>query len=294
MWTACLLISILLFIFYRTVKFWVLNPWYIHRDLWEQGVPGKYTPIIGEILAVRRGLLAEDPFSHSRQMVAKFGNYYHTSFGPFACLNISDPLLIEGVLKTNSRAYHQSLVTRLILGSLLGDDSLLLAEGEKHSRHRRLIAPVFQHKNINSMISLIADTTSQLLTKWAEGANVAGKRDQHFSLDIHEQMANLTLNIVTGCVFGTEMIKSDQAHNVIYRNLTFALNAAEKRIYNMIDLIPILNRLPLSSKRTIEKTKQDITHVVQRIIELRKKGLTKSACQGSPVISFSCFLYVCL
>jgi hypothetical protein len=47
-------------------------------------------------------------YSHSRGMSDKFGDYYHFSFGPTACLNISDPSLIEGVLKTNVRAYHKS------------------------------------------------------------------------------------------------------------------------------------------------------------------------------------------
>jgi hypothetical protein len=41
-------------------------------------------------------------------MATKFGDYYHTSFGPVPCLNISDPSLIEGVLKTNVHAYHKS------------------------------------------------------------------------------------------------------------------------------------------------------------------------------------------
>ena len=54
----------------------------------------------------------------------------------------------------------------------------------------------------------------------------------------------------------------------------------------MIALIPIINQLPLPSKRRIDKSRQDIKNVVQNIIDQRKKGLTKSACKGLN-ISFS-------
>ena len=63
-------------------------------------------------------------------------------------------------------AYHKSDLGQIILGSLLGYENLLLAEDENHTRHRRLIAPVFQHQNINSMISLMVERTSNFLDKW--------------------------------------------------------------------------------------------------------------------------------
>ena len=166
MWLTSVVIGVLLFSFYRLIQFWVLKPWLIHRSLWKQGIPGQYTSVIGEILRIRKADLSGNPFSYTRQLGKKFGSYYHTSFGPFACLNISDPSLIEGVLKTNVRAYQKSLLTQLLLGALLGNDSLLLAEDDRHARHRRLIAPVFQHKNIHSMISLIVESTQRILKKW--------------------------------------------------------------------------------------------------------------------------------
>jgi hypothetical protein len=49
---------------------------------------------------------------------------------------------------------------------------------------------------------------------------------------------------------------------------------------NMITIIPIINQLPFPSKRRIEKSKRDVRVVIQRIIDDRKKGLTKSACKG--------------
>ena len=78
---------------------------------------------------------------------------------------ISDPLLIQGVLKSNTRYYHKSNLMKLILETLLGYNNLLMAEDHIHAQHLRLIAPVSQYQNINSMISLMVEITSNLLNK---------------------------------------------------------------------------------------------------------------------------------
>jgi cytochrome P450 len=194
---------------------------------------------------------------------------------PYLCT--SDPSLIEAVLKTNERCYHKSALGQTILGSILGYENLLLAEGENHTRHRRLVAPVFQHQNINSMISLMVERTSHFLDKWTTLTN---DKNQPLTLDIHEELTNLTLDIITGCVFGTEKLKDPYVHETISRSLAVALKEIEKRVFNMVALIPLVNQLPLPGKRLIDQSRHDIKKVVQNIINQRKKGLTKSACKG--------------
>jgi cytochrome P450 len=166
MWLYISIIIIFFYSFYRLLKFWIINPWRIHKDLWAQGIPGEYIPIVGEAFQIRRAILADDPMSFNISKAKKFGSYYHTSFGPIARLVISDPLLIQGVLKSNARSYHKSPLMHLIVGTLLGFENLLLSEDNIHAQHRRLIAPVFQHQNLNSMISLMIEITSNLLNKW--------------------------------------------------------------------------------------------------------------------------------
>ena len=278
MLSTVLFVGILLFLLYRLIKFWILDPWSIHRDLWSQGIPGEYIPIVGELLHRRRAVLNDNPYSYTKKMSEKFGDYYHTSFGPRPCLNTSDPSLIEGVLKSNVRSYHKSAIARIVLSSLLGYENILLAEDEKHSRHRRLVAPVFQHQNINSMISLMAETTLRFLNKWKTATT--DKEDHSITLDIHEEMANLTLDIVTGCVFGTEIINEQQVEQTIGQSLTMAMKELDKRMLNMIAFIPLLNQLPFRSKRIIDRSRQEIKHIIRNIINQRKKGLTKSACKG--------------
>jgi cytochrome P450 len=278
-----LLVGLILFVIYRFIKFWIFDPWFIQRGFQNQGIPGQYIPIVGDIFNRRRAFLTDNPLAYSEESAAKFGDYYYGSMGPVAYLTISDPSLIEGVLKTNVRAYHKSALGQTILGSILGYDNILLAEDENHTRHRRLIAPVFQHQNINSMIALMTERTSRFLDKWTTSMD---DKSQPLTLDIHEEMTNLTLDIITGCVFGTDIIKDKYVHETISRNVTVALKEIEKRVFNMLALIPIIKQLPLPGKRLIDQSRQKIKQVVENIINQRKKGLTKSACKGLNTISF--------
>jgi len=275
MWFFIFTIVVFIYIIYRLLKFWIFNPWRIHQDFWAQDIPGQYKPIIGEVLNIRRAILADDPMAYGIEMTKKFGSYYHTSFGPIARLAISDPLLIQGVLKTNARCYHKPPIMHLILGTILGCENLLLSEDNIHAQHRRLIAPVFQHQNINSMISLMVEITSNLLNKWSLSI-----KDNKLTVDIHKEMTGLTLDIVTGCVFGSGMMKNEHLREIIHQGVTTTLEDVEERTFNMIGIIPLINRLPFPSKRRIDKSKENVRHAVQQIIDERKKGLSKSACKG--------------
>jgi len=272
MWFSIFTIALFLYIVYRLLKFWIFDPWRIHKDLWAQGIPGQYKPIIGESLRIRRSILDDDTTSYNIEMEKKFGSYYHTSFGPVARLVIDDPLLIQGVLKTNARSYHKSHLMHLILGTILGTDNLLMSEDNIHAQHRRLIAPVFQHQNINSMISLMVEITSNLLKKWSLSI-----KD---NVDIHKEMTGLTLDIITGCVFGSGMMKNEHLREIIYQSVTTTLEDVEERTFSLIGIIPIIRQLPLSSKRRIDKSKKNVKHAVRQIIDERRNGLSKSACKG--------------
>ncbi|CAF4682290.1 unnamed protein product, partial [Rotaria sp. Silwood2] len=256
----------------------------VQRDFFKQGIPGRYTPIVGDILQRRRAYLADKSFSYVEETSAEFGDYYHTSFGPMPFLNTSDPALIESILKTNSRFYRKGELARVIVSAVLGYENLVMAEGENHTRHRRLTNPVFQHQNINSMISLMVDITSNFLIEWQINPN---DKAYPMILDVSREMSNLTLDIITGCVFGVESMKDESIHETISENIKIALDEVEKRIYNMVIIIPILNRLPIFGKRTIDKCRQDMKNIVLKIITQRKHGLTRASCKGLSLFSFS-------
>ncbi|CAF3786162.1 unnamed protein product [Rotaria sp. Silwood1] len=264
MWFVLLLVAFIIWILYRPFKFWIIDPWLIHRDLWAQGIPGRHIPIVGEILHIRKSILADNPLGHGANLAAQYGDYYHTSFGPVARLDTFDPELINGVLKTNARCYHKAYIMRLVLGVLLGTDNLLMAEDDVHAQHRRLIAPVFQHQNMNSMISLMVEITLNHMKIWSTAVH---HENESMRLNIHEEMARLTLDIVTSCVFGTEILSDEKMHETVHRIVSESLELMEKRLFNMIAIIPIINRLPLAGKRRIDRCIYEGKNLIRQIVD---------------------------
>ena len=279
MWLTLALGGVLLYLVYHFVKFWIVDPWLVYRDFRSQGIPGRHTPIVGELFRMHRALLADKHFSYATEMANEFGDYFHISFGPVVGLLVSDPLLIQDVLKNNVRAYHKSNFIRLMLSTVIGDNNLVLAENDTHARHRKLIAPAFHHQNLNSMISLMVETASRHLAKW----KLSGRRnhDAVLTMDVHEAMGHLTLNILAGCVFGMSIENEKPVHETVSQTIAAALKETEKRALNLIGIIPLINRMPLPSKLRIDASMREVRRVVLHIIGERKKGLTKSACKGS-------------
>jgi cytochrome P450 len=175
----------------------------------------------------------------------------------------------------------------VVLRMLIGNENLLTGENETHTRHRRLINPVFQHQNLNSMISMMVQITSCFLDKWAQCAS--REKDKTITIDVREAMSRLTLDILAGCVFGMSITNDEDMHETVYRSVTVIFNEIEKRLFNLIAILPLVNRLPVPSKLRIDKSTRDLRRVVQRIIDERKKGATKSTAKGS--IRGLCFLY---
>ncbi|CAF1466615.1 unnamed protein product [Rotaria magnacalcarata] len=128
------------------------------------------------------------------------------------------------------------------------------------------------------MISLMVEITLKLTRKWSSVATVAADQSKSLVFDVHEEIAKLTLDIVTSCVFGTEIMSDEKMHEIVYRTITESLELMGKRLFNIADIIPIINRLPLSSKRRIDKCISEGKQLIRQIVDNRKKGLTKSAC----------------
>ncbi|CAF1145698.1 unnamed protein product [Didymodactylos carnosus] len=262
----------------RPEGFFILNPYRIYRIFLRQQIRGRYTPVIGDLLNVARAKARGEMLQFMDKMFDEYGQYYHSSLGPVARFLTCDPSIMQYVLKKNVKSYHKSLIMKYILGTLLGMENLLMAEDEVHQLHRRIIGPVFQHQNLISMLSLMTDKTELIINKWKRLMDETTK--SYVDLDFHVEMANLTLDIVCGCLFGTDLINNIEIHRFIYNSVTNAYRETEKRLFNMIGIIPILKDLPLPSKLRMDKGKQEVKKVILKIIKDRKDGHSSAACKG--------------
>ena len=78
---------------------------------------------------------------------------------------INEPNAIRHVLLDNAANYIKSELSRRLLEPGLGC-GLLTSEGETWRRHRRIMAPAFDHRSIIGYAPIITEITAGLLEQW--------------------------------------------------------------------------------------------------------------------------------
>src|SRR4249920_1115214 len=106
---------------------------------------------------------------------------------------LNRPDLVWDVLATHGGSFMKG-PTMQAAKRVLGE-SLLTSEGERHRRHRRMIQPMFHHERIGTYGDEMVSLAERASDRWSDGA----------TLDLHREMARLTLAIVGRTMFGTDI-----------------------------------------------------------------------------------------
>ncbi|RKS71243.1 cytochrome P450 [Actinomadura pelletieri DSM 43383] len=106
---------------------------------------------------------------------------------------LSRPEHAEHVLVANQSNYVKA-VTYRPLRVFLGD-GLLTSEGETWRRHRRLVQPVFAQRHIVAFAPRMVEIGRRAVERWPDGV----------LLDAADQMRRITLDVVGGALFGSEL-----------------------------------------------------------------------------------------
>ncbi len=137
---------------------------------------------------------------------------------------------------------------------LLGE-SLLTSEGETHRRQRRLIQPMFHHERIATYAEPMVRRAEDAAARWTDGAE----------LDVHAEMAALTLAIVGETLFGADVDEERSA--TVRRALTDTL-AMFDRVYSPV--FRVLARLPTPTMRRYRRIEADLDRVIDELIAERR------------------------
>jgi cytochrome P450 len=109
---------------------------------------------------------------------------------------VSEPAAIKHVLLDNAANYEKTEIARRLLEPGLGR-GLVTSEGETWRRHRRTMAPAFDHRSIAVYTPIMTAAAQELLADWSRlGANVP--------VDVATAMMKLTLHIISRTMFSTD------------------------------------------------------------------------------------------
>src|SRR5476649_991831 len=145
-------------------------------------------PIMGSMLRRFRS-----PLTFFEEIKQAYGDAVRFKLFSERFILFSDPALVNEVLVTKQHSFRKGRAlegARVFLGN-----SLLVSEGEEHTRQRRLIQPAFHRGRIAGYAQIMAEKTRL----WA-AAQCAGKE-----IDLAVEMNRLTLAVVAATLFGSDV-----------------------------------------------------------------------------------------
>jgi cytochrome P450 len=183
-------------------------------------------------------------------------------YGDVSCLNLgvtkfyllTNPAHMQRVLDVDHRAYVKGPALQK-WKRMLGQ-GLLSSEGELHHRERRLVMPAFHRARIEGYADVVRDYTEKFLSKWRDGETI----------DIHREMANMTLSVIAKCLFGTDVgseldpVGSAMAQAIDYYDRLGGPTGG------------LIGRLPLPESKRYEAAERRLISIVYRIIKERRES----------------------
>ena len=165
------------------------------------------------------------------------------------------PDAVSHVLHDNHMNYDKQTFDYKMLGDRLLGKGLLTNDGPAWLKQRRLSQPAFHHKRIQKYSEIMQECTAELIENWSQ-------RDGE-TLDMSEEMANLTLKIVGRTLFSLDMTgQSGEIGDAFSR----ANHLMTRRIFATSP--PFVNFMPLDWK--LRSAARRLRAVVGQIIEQRK------------------------
>lgn len=162
--------------------------------------PGRWIGPLRMLLLTRKARRAEDIGALLRTVVRDYPTAVGVRLRGQHLLMLVDPALVGQLLIEHSASTVKGPGmerTRHLLG-----DGLLTSEEPEHKRARRLIAPAFSPRRLSGYVDGFAERTAARVATWTDGATV----------DMHREMATLTLDIVGHTLLGVDL--SDRATGI--------------------------------------------------------------------------------
>lgn len=169
---------------------------------------------------------------------------------------INDPKNVEFVLTHTNGTDFEKTPSDAVSQVLLGN-GLLTNLGEPWLRQRRMMQPVFHRQRIAGYGTTMAELTERMLENW--------HTDE--IRDVHHEMMELTLNIVTKTLFSVDM-SGKQSHNTIGSALGIVMDTFAALMRNPFLATPIW--APTPTNRRFRRAVAKLDEIIFEIIRERR------------------------
>jgi cytochrome P450 family 110 len=147
-----------------------------------------------------------NPLDYLQTNYQKYGDCFAVRFPGFPeFVMVSDPQMIEQIFTAPASQFDVGNMNGILKPSL-GENSLLLLDGDRHQRQRQLLMPPFHGERMRAYGQLICQITEQVIDQW--------QLDQPFTL--RDWMQEISLQVILEAVFGvTEGDRAAQLNRLL-------------------------------------------------------------------------------
>ena len=173
----------------------------------------------------------------------------------------SNPQAIEQIFTADSQQFGVTSVLR----ATVGDNSLILLEGDRHQRQRQLLMPPFHGERMRTYGQLIFQIAEQVISQWTEGSTITAR----------PFMQEITLQLILQAVFGLHPgQRCDQLKQLLISLLNFTTSPL---VFTLAFFPALMQDLgPLSPGRNFVRRKQNIDRLIYAEIHERREQFDSS------------------
>ncbi|CAA6799132.1 MAG: Cytochrome P450 [uncultured Aureispira sp.] len=199
-------------------------------------------------------VLLKDPLAFVISNFEEYGDIYNVNSTIFTIYITANPEHIQEILVTNKKNYPKSDDYKVLKHSL--GNGLLTSEGDFWKKQRRIIQPAFYKDSMNKLLDIMLASTLKAVEALKSKTQIELTDEMHF----------LTLDIVTQCLFGTEL-KTDSAK--IQKAITVENEYLAGRIMKPLQA-PFW--VPTSKNRAYRKARSYSSSLILDIIKERQEN----------------------
>jgi len=208
----------------------------------------------GEFLKSQIGIMSNtlETFSSYQE---RLGNFFRLNLGGRPVHITTDPDIVAHILVKNNRNYSKDRPNRIVADYI--GNGILTSELPYWLRQRRLIQPAFHRQQIENLSKIMISEAQRFID------HIPSDRQP---TELHEQMVNLTLNVVSKSLFSTSI--DDELMYRVDGAVSSLMELAIARIRNPIKLLSF--RLTGKMKDFNQRI-HDLDETIYQIIDSRRK-----------------------
>jgi cytochrome P450 family 110 len=170
-----------------------------------------------------------DPIGYMETNAQRYGDVFTARFRSLgAIVFLSNPQAVQEILTADARLFDAGRANGILL-PLVGENSMLLLDRDRHKQERKLLMPPFHGDRMQTYGKLIVEMTRQVMSQWSAGE----------MFRVRSATQEITMRVILNAVFG---LSQGERYEQVRRVMTRVLDATGSPLTSSLLFFSILQQ----------------------------------------------------